>query len=147
MPAHHCSTVRPSGGSRRRTSSQWRYRPSFKVAPTLTNRTNVSGSRSLIRAYRSGGLAIPRSHSVSVTVCSDRKTGQIHLLINTRLVHKPGLARRLPWPLGGPDGLATPLVAFRLLDVPLGVRLRRRALQGTPLPAHATPPFHGQTTG
>ena len=28
----------------------------------------------------------------------------------------------------------------------LPVRLRRRALPGTPLPAHPTPPFHRQTT-
>ena len=41
---------------------------------------------------------------------------------------------------------ATPLAAFRLLDVPLRVHLRRRALRGTPLPAHITPLFSRQTT-
>ena len=41
---------------------------------------------------------------------------------------------------------STSLAVFRLLDVPLRVRVRRRALRGTPLPAHTTPPFHRQTT-
>ena len=55
-----------------------------------------------------------------------------------------GLSAKQPGVLCLP---ATPLAVFRLLDVPLRVRLRRRALRGTPLPAHITPLLHRQTTG
>ena len=55
-----------------------------------------------------------------------------------------GLSAKQPGVLCLP---ATPLAVFRLLDVPLRVRLRRRALRGAPLPAHITPLLHRQTTG
>ena len=42
-------------------------------------------------------------------------------------------------------GRRRPVAAFRFLDVPLRVRLRQRALRGTPLPRHTTPPLHRQT--
>ena len=50
------------------------------------------------------------------------------------------MIRRAPLAIDAPR-------AFRPPDVPLRVRLRRRALRGTPPSAHATPPFRSQTTG
>ena len=50
---------------------------------------------------------------------------------------------RNSWACSG--GHRCPVAAFRFFNVPLRVRLRRRALRGTPLPRHTTLPLHRQT--